>query len=73
MMKRKIVNIEGAVEGTRNINFGDLTLFVGPHASGKSILLQMIKLLVDKDHIRRTTEQYGSSRFTKNTIDYRST
>lgn len=42
-----------------NINFGDLTLFVGTHASGKSILLQMIKLLVDKDHIRRTTEQYG--------------
>lgn len=42
-----------------NINFGDLTLFVGPQASGKSILLQMIKLMVDKDHIRRTTEQYG--------------
>lgn len=34
-------------------------MLVGPHASGKSILLQMIKLMVDKDHIRRTTEQYG--------------
>lgn len=42
-----------------NIDFGDLTLFVGPQASGKSILLQMIKLLVDKKHIQRTTEQYG--------------
>lgn len=42
-----------------DIKFGDLTLFVGPQASGKSILLQMIKLMVDKDHIRRTTEQYG--------------
>lgn len=42
-----------------NINFGDLTLFVGPQASGKSILLQLIKLLVDKRSIRRTIEQYG--------------
>lgn len=42
-----------------DINFGDLTLFVGPQASGKSILLQLLKLLVDKDHIRRTIEQYG--------------
>jgi AAA15 family ATPase/GTPase len=42
-----------------NINFGDLTFFVGPQASGKSILLQLIKLLSDKEHIRRTIEQYG--------------
>jgi energy-coupling factor transporter ATP-binding protein EcfA2 len=42
-----------------NINFGDLTLFVGPQASGKSILLQLVKLLIDKRHIRRTLEQYG--------------
>ena len=42
-----------------HVNFADLTLLVGPHATGKSILLQMIKLLADKGHIRRTTEQYG--------------
>ncbi|QEM05693.1 ATP-binding protein [Mucilaginibacter rubeus] len=42
-----------------DINFGDLTLFVGPQASGKSILLQLIKLLIDKKTIRRTIEQYG--------------
>ncbi len=42
-----------------DIQFGDLTLLVGPQASGKSILLQLIKLLVDKHHIRRTLEQYG--------------
>jgi predicted ATPase len=30
-----------------NIDFGDLTLFVGSQATGKSILLQLIKLLVD--------------------------
>jgi predicted ATPase len=34
-----------------DIRFGDMTLFVGPQASGKSILLQMIKLLMDKHHI----------------------
>lgn len=42
-----------------DINFADLTLFVGQQASGKSILLQLIKLLVDKRSIRRTIEQYG--------------
>ncbi len=42
-----------------DINFGDLTFFVGPQASGKSILLQMLKLLVDKDIISRTIAQYG--------------
>ncbi len=42
-----------------NINFGDLTLFVGPQASGKSILLQVIKLILDKNHIKKTLEQYS--------------
>lgn len=57
-MNNITVNSLGPIQ-SGTINFGDLTLFVGPQASGKSILLQMIKLLVDKDHIRRTTEQYG--------------
>jgi len=42
-----------------NINFEDLTFLVGPQASGKSILLQLLKLLIDKKHIRRTLQQYG--------------
>lgn len=42
-----------------DINFGDLTLFVGPQASGKSILLQLIKLLVDKNNIETTINAYG--------------
>lgn len=57
MKSISIKNI-GPIKGGM-INFGDLTLFVGGHASGKSILLQLIKLLVDQDHIRRTLEQYG--------------
>lgn len=42
-----------------DITFGDLTLLVGPQASGKSILLQLIKLIIDKKHIRKTIEQFG--------------
>ncbi|WP_259016290.1 AAA family ATPase [Emticicia fluvialis] len=42
-----------------NINFGDLTLFVGPQASGKSILLQLIKLINDRFNIQKIVEQYG--------------
>ena len=42
-----------------NITFGDLTILVGPQASGKSIALQLIKLIIDKKKIRTITEQYG--------------
>ena len=42
-----------------DIDFGDLTFFIGPQASGKGILLQMIKLLVDGDVISETLKQYG--------------
>jgi predicted ATPase len=42
-----------------NVNFGDLTLLVGPQASGKSIFIQLLKLIIDKKHIRKTLEQYG--------------
>jgi energy-coupling factor transporter ATP-binding protein EcfA2 len=42
-----------------NIDFGDLTLFVGPQATGKSILLQLIKLLIDGENIGETLMKYG--------------
>lgn len=42
-----------------NVGIGDLTLLVGPQANGKSIFLQLLKLLIDKNHIRQTLEQYG--------------
>jgi predicted ATP-dependent endonuclease of OLD family len=41
------------------VNFGDLTLLVGQQASGKSIFIQLLKLIIDKKHIRKTLEQYG--------------
>ncbi len=42
-----------------NINFGDLTLFVGPQATGKSILLQLLKLLLDYRLISCRLLSYG--------------
>ena len=37
-----------------DVHFGDLTLLVGPQASGKSIFIQLLKLLLDKNNIRKT-------------------
>lgn len=34
-----------------DITFGDLTVLVGPQATGKSIFLQLLKLLVDKNAV----------------------
>ncbi|MBL7997077.1 MAG: AAA family ATPase [Candidatus Kapabacteria bacterium] len=42
-----------------HVEFGDLTVLVGQQASGKSIFIQLMKLLVDKHHIRKTLEQYS--------------
>ncbi len=42
-----------------DVHFGDLTLLIGPQASGKSIFVQLLKLLIDKNNIRKTLEQYS--------------
>lgn len=59
-MKTLKINHFGPVDEL-DITFGDLTLFVGPQASGKSLVLQLIKLITDRKHIRKTLEQYGFS------------
>ncbi|HOU12502.1 MAG TPA: hypothetical protein PKZ84_05255 [Anaerolineae bacterium] len=41
------------------LTFGDITVLVGPQASGKSILLQCIKLVMDVGDITQTLEEYG--------------
>lgn len=41
------------------VSLGDFTVFIGPQASGKSILLQMMKLALDGFDIKRTIKQYG--------------
>ncbi len=42
-----------------DIRFGDLTIFVGPQATGKSIFLQLLKLLVDRPSIHATMRHFG--------------
>ena len=42
-----------------DISFGDLTVFVGEQASGKSILLQLVKLVLDAGDITQTLKKHG--------------
>lgn len=42
-----------------SIDFGDLTILVGPQASGKSLVLQLFKLALDGPSIKRDFETYG--------------
>jgi AAA domain, putative AbiEii toxin, Type IV TA system len=42
-----------------DIHFGDLTVFVGPQASGKSIALQFLKLVVDMAYVQAEMKRYG--------------
>jgi len=41
------------------VRFGDLTVLVGPHATGKSILLQFHKLLLDSGCVLAEMKRYG--------------
>lgn len=42
-----------------DIEFGDLTVIVGPQATGKSILLETLKLVLDRDHIHHTFARHN--------------
>ena len=42
-----------------DVSFGDLTVFVGPQATGKSILLQLLKLLLDRRAIHAEMQRFG--------------
>lgn len=41
------------------LTFGDLTVLVGPQATGKSIALQFLKLLLDKGQVHQQLVHYG--------------
>lgn len=45
--------------GNVNIDFGDLTILVGPQASGKSIALETLKLVVDRDSVIENLDRYN--------------
>jgi AAA domain, putative AbiEii toxin, Type IV TA system len=55
-MERLIIKSLGPIKYA-DIQFGDLTLFVGPQASGKSILLQLVKLIMDRHNISAVLKQ----------------
>ena len=42
-----------------SIDFGDLTILVGPQASGKSITLETLKFAIDRDNIIDTLDRYN--------------
>ena len=41
------------------LSFGDLTVLVGPQASGKSIALQMLRLMVNNGYVQHWMTEYG--------------
>ncbi|MCI0494057.1 ATP-binding protein [candidate division KSB1 bacterium] len=53
----KLENIGQIAKAT--ISFGDLTVLVGPQATGKSIALQLLKLIVDTGHVFGELKRYG--------------
>lgn len=57
-MKNLEVQSFGPIESVK-VDFGDLTILIGPQASGKSIFLQLLKLIVDKGYILKSLQQYN--------------
>ena len=57
-MKRLTLTSLGQIREA-DISFGDLTVFVGEQASGKSILLQLMKLILDAGDITQTLKKHG--------------
>lgn len=42
-----------------DVDFGDLTVLIGPQASGKSLFLELFKLVKDRAHIVSTLKKYN--------------
>jgi predicted ATPase len=57
-MKKIIVENLGPIRSAE-IALGDLTIFVGPQATGKSVLLQLLKLLLDYRSIREEMRRFN--------------
>lgn len=58
--------------GKVDVSFGDLTFLVGAQASGKSLFLELLKLLEDKDAIINTLRKYNyiiNRKATSNLLD----
>lgn len=57
-MKKIIVDDFGPI-GHAEVEFGDLTILVGAQASGKSLFLELTKLMVDKNSIINNLKKYN--------------
>ena len=57
-MEELVIQNFGPIQEAR-IDFGDLTFLIGPQASGKSLSLELLKLLIDKQHIISTLRDYN--------------
>jgi energy-coupling factor transporter ATP-binding protein EcfA2 len=59
-MQKGKLSIENVAQLKRaEVSFGDLTVLVGPQASGKSILLHLFKLAMDAGHINSVLKKNG--------------
>ena len=56
--------------GKAHVEFGDLTILVGAQASGKSLFLELLKLLEDKEAIVETLKKYNYSSFASSLACY---
>lgn len=57
-MNRLTVSKLGPIQQAE-ITWGDMTVFVGPQATGKSVLLQLMKLLIDYRPIREEMRRFS--------------
>ena len=57
MDKLKVDNF-GPIKNV-DVSFGDLTLLIGPQASGKSLFLELLKLIEDKNSVIETLRRYN--------------
>ena len=58
MIKRLALSNVGPI-ASANVSFGDLTVLVGPQASGNSIFLEWLQLVEEMQYSRNRLRQYG--------------
>lgn len=57
-MKQLHIRHLGPIEEAK-IELGDLTFLIGPQASGKSLLLETLKFMIDRDNVINTLDRYN--------------
>ena len=57
MKTLRVLNFARVKEGS--FEFGDLTVFVGPQATGKTLVLELIKLVEDRNTIMKNLKKQG--------------